>query len=234
MTGDWSTQLHTDDDILFSFREQRIAMRRKNKISDEKLAEIINLCDPEQVAQKFTTAGRCGNEGLFKLCQHLKQEFLSLDAAMPYIRKWYGKWHEKLKDETGHKLAIEDIEVQAEELWDKVKYSVGGQLTAAIANAKDRYDETIPELGDYGGQPEKLLALVCFELQQSVGWDEMFFISGYDAAEVMGLDRINGQKRARRTLNVFRNKGIILLAKHGNQRKAARYRYTGSLPTKGY
>ena len=209
-------------------------MARKNKMSEEKLAEIISLCDPEQVAKKFSTAGRCGNEGLFKLCQYLKQKIYRLDAAMPYIRQWYEKWHKKIVDETGHQLAIEDVEVQAEELWDKIKFSVGGQLAAAIAKAKIRYDETIPELGDYGGKPEKLLALVCFELQQSVGRDEVFFISGYDAAEVMELDRINGQKRARRTLKVFIRKGIISLAKHGNRRRATRYYYTGSPPTKGY
>ena len=205
------------------------------EISEDKLAEIIDLCDPEQVAKKFSTAGRCGNEGLFRFCQYLlEQKIFSSDAAIPYIRKWYNKWHEKLVDETGHKLAIEDVEVQAEELWDKVKFPVGGQLAAAIANAKKRYDETIPELGDYGGKPEKFLALTCFELHQSARKDGVFFISGYDAAEVMGLDRINGQKRARRTLKVFILKGIISLAKRGNQRRATRYYYTGSPPTKGY
>ncbi len=204
------------------------------EISEDKLAEIIDLCDPEQVAKKFSTADGCGNEGLFKLCQYLKQEIYSFDAALPYIRRWYERWHENLVDETGYKLAIEDVEVQAEELWDKVKFSIGGQLKAAVENAQNRYDETIPELDGYGGKPEKHLALVCFELQQSAGRDEVFFISGYDAAEVMGLDRINGQKRARRTLKVFIRKGIISLAKHGNQRIATRYRYSGSPPNKGY
>ena len=204
------------------------------EISEDKLAEIIDLCDPEQVAKKFSTAGRCGNEGLFRLCQYLKQEIYSSDAAMPYIEKWYEKWHENLVDETEHKLAIEDVKVQAEELWDKVKFSIGGQLKAAVENAQNRYDETIPELDGYGGKPEKLLALVCFELQQSAGRDDVFFISGYKAAEVMGLDRINGQKRARRTLKVFIHKGIISLVKRGNQRRAARYRYSGSPPNKGY
>jgi len=209
-------------------------MQRKNEISAEKLAEIISLCDPEQAGKKFSTAGRCGNEGLFKLCQYLKQEVLSLDAAMSYIKQWYKKWHKKLVDETGHKLAIEDIEVQAEEVWDKIKFAVGGQLAAAIANAKNRYDETIPELGDYGGKPERVLALVCFELQRIVGEGEKFFISQSDAAEVMGLDRINGQKRARRTLKVFIRKGIIALAERGNQKRATRFYYTGSPPSKGY
>ena len=212
-----------------------MAMKIKAEISAEKLAEIIELCDPEKVAKKFSTAGRCGNEGLFRFCQYLlEQKIFSPDAAMPYIRQWYERWHEKLVDETGHKLAIEDVEVQAEELWDKVKFPIGGQLKAAVENAQNRYDETIPELDGYGGKPEKHLALVCFELQQSAGRAEVFFISGYDAAEVMGLDRINGQKRARRTLKVFIRKGIISLAKHGNQRRATRYYYTGSPPTKGY
>jgi hypothetical protein len=211
-----------------------MTMPRKTEISEEKLAEIINLCDPEQVKKKFSTAGGCGNEGLFRLCQYLKEEIFSSDVAMPYIREWYKKWRAKLVDETGHQLAIEDIEVQADEVWDKVKFSIGGQLKAAVENAQNRYDETIPELDGYGGKPEKHLALVCFELQQSVGRDEMFFISGYKAAEVMGLDRINGQKRARLTLKVFIRKGIISLAKHGNQRRSTRYYYTGSPPTKGY
>jgi hypothetical protein len=211
-----------------------MTMPRKNKISEEKLAEIISLCDPEQVAKKFSTAGRCGNEGLFRFCQYLKQEIFSSDVAMPYIREWYKRWREKLVDETGHQLAIEDIEVQADEVWDKVKFSIGGQLKAAVENAQNRYDEIIPELDGYGGKPEKLLALVCFELQQSAGRDDVFFISGYKAAEVMGLDRINGQKRARLTLKVFIRKGIISLAKRGNQRRSTRYRYSGSPPNKGY
>ena len=209
-------------------------MPRKTEISEEKLAEIISLCDPEQVAKKFSTAGRCGNEGLFRFCQYLKQKIYRSDVAMPYIREWYKRWREILVDETGHQLAIEDIEVQADEVWDKVKFSIGGQLKAAVENAQNRYDETIPELDGYGGKPEKRLALVCFELQQSAGRDDVFFISGYKAAEVMGLDRINGQKRARRTLKVFIRKGIISLAKRGNQRRATRYRYSGSPPNKGY
>ncbi len=210
-------------------------MQGKNKISEEKLAEIISLCNPEKTKKKFSTAGRCGNEGPFRFCQYLlEQKIFSSDAAMPYIEKWYERWHENLVDETEHKLAIEDVKVQAKELWDKVKFSIGGQLKAAVENAQNRYDETIPELDGYGGKPEKHLALVCFELQQSAGRDEVFFISGYDAAEVMGLDRINGQKRARRTLKVFIRKGIISLAKRGNQRRAIRYRYSGSPPNKGY
>ena len=206
----------------------------KTRLPAEKLKEIINLCDPENAGRMFSTAGRCGNEGLFKFCQCLKQEIFSVDSAMLYIRQWYKKWREKLVDETGHKLALEDIEVQAEELWGKIKYPVGGQLAAATKNAKMRYDDTIPELEGYGGRPEKLLALTCFELQQCVGEGEMFFLSQYDAAEVMSLDRITGQKRARLTLKVFVRKGILAVAKNGNQRRATRYYYTGSPPVKWY
>jgi hypothetical protein len=211
-----------------------MTMPRKTEISEEKLAGIINLCDPEQTAKKFSTAGCCGNEGLFKFCQHIKQEESRRDRATAYIKQWYEKWRNKLVDDTGHQLSFEDIEVQADELWDHIKYPVGGELAAAITNAKNRYDETIPELGDYGGRPEKLLALTCYELQECVGDGKPFFISGYDAAAVMELDRKKGQKRARRTLKVFIRKGIISIVERGNQRKATRYYYTGSPPTKGY
>jgi len=202
-----------------------VDIQRTSEISAEKLKEIIN-----------SSAGRCGNEGIFKICQYMREIYDDPKDAMPYIRQWYEKWQSKLVDETGHKLSLEDVEVQACELWDRIKYPVGGQLAAAIANAKGRSDETIPELGDYGGKEERFLGLVCWELSvlNNVAGEEPFYISGYDAAKVMGLDRINGQKRARRTLKVFIRKGIISLAKHGNQRRATRYYYSGSPPTKGY
>ncbi len=210
-----------------------MGMQRKSEISAEKLKKIINRCDPDRARKSFSSAGRCGNEGIFKFCQYMKEIYNYPDDAIPYIRQWYEKWQSRLVDETGHKLYLEDVKVQACELWDRIKFPVGGQLAAAIENAKRRYDETIPELGDYGGEQEKFLALVCFELQLCAG-EEPFYISGYDAAEVMGFDRKKGQKKARLTLKVFMRKGIISIAKCGNQRRATRYYYTGSPPIKRY
>lgn len=203
-----------------------------SKIFDEKLADIIALCDPEQAAMTFSSGGVCGNEGLFKFCMYMKDEFLNVEDAMPFIKKWYEKWQDKLIDETGYKLALEDVEVQAEDLWDKIKYGVGGQLYVARMRADGRSSETIPELEDYGGEPERLLAITCYELHCLVKMKKEIFISSYDAAEIMGLDRVEGQKRAYRALRVFIHKGILMLVKRGNRNRATRYLYTGSPPVK--
>lgn len=209
-------------------------MKSQNRISKAELARIIEECDPDTAAKSFSSSGRCGNEGLFRFCQHLKEKFYDSHKAIPFVRQWYNRWHEKLIiDKTDHKLTVEEVEVQADELWDKIKFPIGGQLANAIVNARERYDETIPELGDYGDRPEKLLALTCYELWVSAGYAK-FYLSQYDAAEIMGLDRVNGQKRARLTLKVFIRKGILSVAKKGNRRRATRYYYTGSPPSKRY
>jgi len=210
-----------------------MSMRNNDKITSEKLSGIISKCDPELISKSFNSGGKCGNEGLFKFCMYLKELF-HLHEAMPYIKQWHEKWRDKLIDKTGYQLSLEDIEVMAEMLWDKIDHSPGGQLAAAIANAKKRYTETIPELGDYGGKPAKLLALVCFELQEAAKDNEPFFISSYDAAEIMGLDRKEGQRRAARTLKVFARKGIIIVHKIGHLGRSTRYYYTGSPPREAY
>lgn len=205
----------------------------KSNISDEKLQRIIELCDPDQVKKRFSTGGRCGNEGLFRFCQYIKQEkFPTYGPALPYIRKWFDRWHDKLIDETGYRLSFDDVEVMVDDLWDKIKHPIGGELAAAKSSAKRRYDETIPELDGYGGEPARKLALVCYELHRFTKKDEPFYLSSYDAAEIMGLDREKGQKRAYLTLKVFIRKGILVVDELGNKRRATRYRYMGSSPTK--
>lgn len=210
---------------------------------------IIAICDPQKTAMRFRTKGKCQNEGLFRFCQHLKQfkEYVIIEQVLPFVRLWFEHWQNSiLVDENGNqskfedKFTIEEIELMAEELWPNIKYGVGGELTAAIENAKRRYDETIPELGNYGGEKERVLALVCFELQQAQPMEKdktfrkPFYLSGYKAAVVMGLDEVNGQKKGRLVLGVFARKGIIRLVKTGNRNNASEYLFTGSPPIYDY
>ena len=153
------------------------------KKSDD-IEAIIQQCDPEKAVKRFQTGGRCGNEGLFQFCHRLKTVAPFFDASIEHhLQRWYDRWRGSLADSNGRIPPFDEIVVMADDLWDKIKYSNGGQLAAAIVNADSRYDETIPELDGYDEKPVRRLALVCYELN-SMATPEPFFLSGYDAAEI--------------------------------------------------
>ena len=89
-------------------------MAKKEQRGD--IQDIIENCDPVKAAQRFRSHGKCGNEGLFMFCQHLKnkckylgyQEFILIDQALPYIRQWYKHWKSKLVDQDGRQLTLMD------------------------------------------------------------------------------------------------------------------------------
>jgi hypothetical protein len=199
------------------------------KITPAKLKEIIKSCNPEKVVNNFKSAGECGNEPVFRFCQHMKAYFSTPEEAMPYIRMWYKKWESKLIDNTKHQLSFEDIEVQALDVWKYIKHPVGWLLAETIQNLKCYFDFSVSELDGYGGEQEGFLAAVCYELQRLNG-TEPFYISERDAAEAMSLDREKGKDRADRTLKVFIRKGILTLAKKGNKYNSTRYFYVGTPP----
>ena len=196
----------------------------------ETIESLINECDPER-SFLIATGGRCGNEAIFHFCQKLKTHESNFRKAEPHIKLWYKKWSGKLADGTGWIPPYDEVEIAASELWDKIKFSSGGELDAAKSKALRRYNETIPEVEGYGGEPEKRLALVCYELD-CMRKPEPFWLSGYDAAEILGLDRKGGQHRGDIALKVLIKRRIIELVKLQNTRKARRYRYIGSPPIK--
>lgn len=196
---------------------------------DEKtLKSLILRANPQQSVKRFKTGGGIGNEAVFRFCQLLKDAGVERQNACPYLRAWFDHWKLSLLDETGTLLELEEIIVMADELWDKIKFSAGGQLQKAIQRAAARIkNQTIPHLGNYGGVGTRMLALVCYELSQM---DNPFFIAERDAAEILGLDREAGRRKARTTLKVFCNKRIIRMEKAGNQIRATRFLYTGCHP----
>lgn len=203
---------------------------KTKKIPLGKLRSVIELCDPKATAMRFRSKGRCKNEGLFRFCQHLKDYCSTVEEALPYIRQWFKRWSSVLIDDTGYNSSVDDVEVQAIDLWPRIKHSVGGQLAEAIRKAESNIDYSIPGLENYGGQSERMLAAVCYELQQIAGNDANMWISERDAAEVLGLDRERGRDRARTTLRVFMRKGILSFAEKGNKFRSTRFRYMGKCP----
>ncbi len=197
---------------------------------NEQVEAIIRKCNPETAAMRFKTGGTYGSEGVFDFVRRIRPLFETVDEAEPVFRVWYAFWMEKIVDEVGYKMPLEEVLLIAGDVWDKPRHTGDGIPFEIIDAAHTRLvgGQTIAELNGYGGDKERILAFVCFELSQKQH-PQPFWISQYDAAEVMGLNRVNGQKRARRVLRVFEQKKIIDVVQKGNAVRATRYQFNGTI-----
>ena len=106
--------------------------------------------------------------------------------------------------------------------WEKVKYAKVDYLKLAKKIAA-KYTEPRPEIAWSDAENIWYLVAVCYELQQLVG-GESFFLSGYDAAEI--LDK--KQSRAWAIMQMLERSKILCCTKRGTSGKngkASEYRY---------
>jgi hypothetical protein len=198
-------------------------------LDTQTLKSLIERANPKQAAKRFKTGGSCGNEGIFRFSQLLQSNGVEWHEANPYLLAWFSRWEKCLVEVTGAQWDFEDIIVMAGEAWNKVKYKGCDQLGLAIARAHYRLGkkQTIPNLDGYGGESVRLLVLICYELSQI---ENPFFITERQVAEILGLDREGGRRKAKSTMTVLCNNRILSLFKKGNQVFATRYRFTGYPP----
>lgn len=164
-----------------------------------------------------------GNRPVFILCQYLKGVEMSNSTTLielkPFAKQWYELLKDQLEDENGDGLTFAQAWAQIVEVWDKVKHPKGDALDAAKARA-NRATYKIPELDWCDDEKIQCLARICYELSQP---DGTFFLSGYDAAEILGKD----QKTGRAALKMFEFEKLTVCTKVGNRHRASEYKYIG-------
>ncbi|MBN2317294.1 MAG: hypothetical protein JXM79_25440 [Sedimentisphaerales bacterium] len=193
-------------------------------VFDEAMEAALERAIQKAIPVDNEQVGYIGNEPVFLLCQYLKGIDLPKSAGVkglkPFIGQWYELSKEKLIDEEGCPMTFGQVWAQVVEVWDKVKYSKGNALeTAKIRAGKARYE--IPELNWCDDEKMLYLARVCYELSRP---DGVFFMSGYDAGEILGKD----QKTGRAFLKMLQSEGVIRCTKVGNRHKASEYLYIGT------
>ncbi len=200
-------------------------------LDSQKLKTLIAKADPVEAGVRYRSRGVCGNEGIFRICHLLCSEGIDREDATPYLRKWFDYWKDRLfEDEVWSQLYFEDVEVQADEIWPKIKYGAQNQRDTALKFATERLarGEEIPMLDGYGGEKAQLLSIVCYELSRMA---DPFWLSERDAAEILGLDRECGRDKAKTVLKVLaRRFRIIEMVKAGGKYRATRYKFTGYPP----
>ncbi len=198
-------------------------------LDSQMLKNIIARANPQQAIKRYKTRGESGNEGVFRICHVLRLHGIVWEDANPYLLAWFNRWEKVLADETGSQWDFADIEVMAEEIWDEIDHPGESRFQLAVSRAKKRLEagEAIPNLEDYGGEPERMLALTCYELSLL---ENPFYVGEREAAEIMWLDREGGRRKGRTTLKVFQKRRIISLFKKGNQFNSTRFKYTGYPP----
>jgi len=200
-------------------------------IDNQTLKNIIAQANPLDAARRFRSSGSCGNEGVFRICQLLKSTGMKREDATQALHQWFDHWKTYLPDdENWRNLYFEDVEVHADEVWPKIKYSMKNQLETAKENAQVRFaqGEYFPRLSGYGGEPVRLLSLVCYELAQM---EDPWWVSERDAAVIMGMERNDkGRDRARTVLKVLERKHLIEKVKTGNEFRANRYKFGHHIP----
>ena len=136
-----------------------------------------------------------------------------------FVGRWYELSKDKLIDEDGCPMTFGQVWAQVVEVWDKVKYPKRNALELAkIRAGKARYK--IPELDWCDDEKVLYLARVCYELSQPDGF---FFISGYEAGDILGKD----QKIGRAVLKMFQSEDVIRCVKIGDRHNASEYHYVG-------
>lgn len=164
-----------------------------------------------------------GNRPVFILCQYLKgtvmPETVTLADLKPSIERWYGLSKGFLFGEDGEPLSFTEVWAQFLEVWNKVRHPKGNALESAKLRA-EKATYHILELDWCDDQNILYLARVCYELSRP---DGDFFISGYDAGEILGRT----QKTGRVVLKMFGFEKIIECTKKGHTGIASDYKYIG-------
>ena len=146
----------------------------------------------------------------------------TLIELKPFAKQWYELLKDQLLDDDGCCITFAQAWAQIVEVWGKVKHCKGDALDAAKARA-NRATYKIRQLEWCDDKHIQYLARVCYELSKP---DGTFFLSGYDAGEILGKD----QKTGRAALKMFELEKLILCTKVGNRHKASEYKYTGKPP----
>lgn len=184
---------------------------------DEAIQRALPIADEEI---------RIGNEPTFRFCVEL-QRFLPKDTDIPLrpiLERYFEQADGRLVDEHGDPLTLEGAWDQFLEVWPKVLYP--GILHQAIERAQEAIAKR-PELSHLD-PTRRRLARVCYEMQQIVGDDKDFYLSSYDAAEILWQDKKHYRK-ALRMFNRLSKEGLLECTKKGDPKKyrANHYRYTG-------
>ena len=198
-------------------------MAGNKKLDVEAVERALDKAKAE-VKAKADEPDHIGNRAAFILWQHLGGVDMPDGTAVaefkPHVKRFFGICPGLLFDEYGEPLGFTEFWGQFVEVCNKVKFFRRDCLELAKQRAVHR-TEPLPELVEYDQAHQKLGA-VCYELQQ-ITEDSPFFLSSYDAGEIMGKK----QKVGWRALKMFVFDGILKLHRAGDRHNASEYFYIG-------
>ena len=175
------------------------------------------------IAQTLPDKRGYRNFSIFRFCRWLKgmSEFVKLDAKA--VKNLCREWHRCALSKIGTK-PFDETWADFAYGWDRVKYPKGdGMLKLAVENAL-KAQVPVDAEKEYESPETQLLVRVCYELQKLKG-TEMFWLSCYDAANILGISHTNANKR----IQMLVTDGILEMIEKNTTRKATRFRYIANL-----
>jgi hypothetical protein len=198
-------------------------MAKENTLDDIDALEQAIQKAIEETKLKSDEPDFIGNRPVFILCQYLKGTVMSDTTTFADLKTSVQRWYELSKgflfDEDGEPLSFTEVWAQFIEAWNKVRHPKGNALESAKLRA-EKATYQILELDWCDDQSILYLARACYELSRP---DGVFFLSGYDAGEMLGRT----QKTGRAVLNMFVFEKIIECTKKGHTGIASEYKYIG-------
>lgn len=202
------------------------------KLIDEIVSNLIAAINEADTDSQAKQIGFIGNEPVFWFCQQIKGYFpenTQAEDAEVYFLEWFDGLNYKIIDEGGLLISQDEAVAMFYECWDKVKFPRGAKNQIALERARKRKSK-LPELNQLNDPNMILLATVCYELQQISGGDS-FFLSGYDAGNILVYGKFQKQKnesigkRGNRILKRLEYLGIIGKLKQGVNGYSSTYQF---------
>jgi hypothetical protein len=165
-----------------------------------------------------------GNRAAFILWQHLggidTPENTTLADYKPLVKRFY-QLAEDLLLNRYDEMSFTNFWSQFVEVFKKVKYFRRDYVELAKQRAKGR-KEPLPELTDYD-PIYQFLGAICYELQLLQKEGEPFYLSTYQAGEILDKD----QKTGHRAMVMFVADEILKIHRVGDRNLASEYFYIG-------
>lgn len=179
---------------------------------------IISITQPRQIGQRNACA--------LKLARGLKFDAGLAGTPLTEVKPIVRRWHEKALSVIATK-PFDDTWADFVRAWETATTPLlENPVMTAITKARqlDAHGRLPACAQQYDAEPVRLLVGLCDGLG-AMRPDGIFFLSSHDVAGRMDLH----PSQAWRYLNMLCADGVIELIKRGNQHRASRYRWIGSV-----
>lgn len=180
-----------------------------------------NLTVDQLIAKTLPMREGERNRRIFDFARGMKFDLGMAAYPLATLRPIVRRWHDRALP-TIETKDFDDTWADFTIAWQRARLPLsGGTLEKAIELAGS--SPLPPEAAEYDSLAVQKLVAVCCQLQRMNGCAP-FYLSGYSAAEFMGVT----QPTAWKYLYMLRAAGVLKVETQGNQRQANRYRYVAA------